>query len=290
MLNIYEAIRTEITDGKLECDELVFCDYKCLEPNVKIPVWSQQHHFIHVISGQKSWTSRQQEYLAPKGTTLFIEKGAKLAKQFFDEEMCMLMFFYTDSFIKEIIDELPAELRPSKQEIEVDTVIELSSSKVLLAYFDSVIPFFMQHPPPPKAMLRLKFKELLMHVFTDPQYRDLAIQLCSLCSTGKASIKRIMEENYMFDLKIEDYARLAGRSLSGFKREFQDLFEESPGKWIIDRRLRLAKELLADPSKQVNQVAWDSGFENASHFTRAFKQNFGSTPSEYRTFAAETTN
>lgn len=282
MTNLHDHIRDNITSGKLICDDLIFCDYRCMEPNVYLPIWSQQHYFIHVVSGQKSWSSRKNEYMAPVGTTLFIEKGASLARQFFDEEMCMLMFFYTDAFIREVIGELPSMKGAPGKGPELDTVVEVDNSEALMAYFNSVLPFFMQDPPAAKDLLRLKFKELLLHVFTHPGNQELAFQLCALCASGKPSIKRTMEENFMRNLKLEDFAEIAGRSLSGFKREFQQLYNTSPGKWLVEQRLRFAQDLLGTAQRQVNEVAWQSGFEDVSHFSRAFKERFGCTPTQYR--------
>lgn len=253
-----------------------------MESGAYLPVWSHQHFFVHIISGKKSWSSQKKEYEAQVGTTLFIEKGGKMAKQFFDEEMCMLMFFVTDDLIKEVIRDLPAKKKSKDHELKLDTVVEVNNTNALLAYFSSVLPFFMQDPAPDKTLLKLKFKELLLHIFTDPANDALAQQLCGLCASSKPSIKRVMEENFLFDMKIEDYARITGRSLSGFKREFQELYGVTPGKWLISRRLETAKELLGSADRQVNEVAWDSGFEDASHFTRVFKNTYGQTPSEYR--------
>jgi len=47
-------------------------------------------------------------------------------------------------------------------------------------------------------------------------------------------------------------------------------------------RLRGARELLADASRSLADVACDTGFSDQSHFTRAFKQQFGEPPGAWR--------
>jgi AraC-like DNA-binding protein len=91
-----------------------------------------------------------------------------------------------------------------------------------------------------------------------------------------------MEKNFCFNLKLEDYAELCHRSLSTFKRDFQQQFNESPGKWILKRRVQHAANIIANSNSSVSQVAYDSGFEDLSHFSRVFKKIIGSNPTEYK--------
>jgi AraC family transcriptional regulator, exoenzyme S synthesis regulatory protein ExsA len=95
-------------------------------------------------------------------------------------------------------------------------------------------------------------------------------------------LQRIMEDNYCFNLTVEQYAQLCNRSLSAFKRDFQKTMHTTPGKWLLEKRLSHALRLLENKEKNVNEVAFESGFENASHFTRSFKERYQVTPSAAR--------
>jgi AraC-like DNA-binding protein len=81
---------------------------------------------------------------------------------------------------------------------------------------------------------------------------------------------------------LEQYAELCNRSLSAFKRDFKKLMHTTPGKWLMEKRLNHAHHLLEKQEKNVSEVAFESGFENASHFTRAFKERYQITPSAIR--------
>jgi len=91
-----------------------------------------------------------------------------------------------------------------------------------------------------------------------------------------------MEKNFCFNLKLEDYADLSHRSLSTFKRDFKQQFNQSPGKWLSQRRVHYAANLVVNSNLSVSQVAFESGFEDLSHFSRVFKEIMGSNPSEYK--------
>jgi AraC-like DNA-binding protein len=96
------------------------------------------------------------------------------------------------------------------------------------------------------------------------------------------SIPAIMEANCCHNLSLEAFAKLCHRSVSTFKREFFRHYGTSPGRWLLERRLECAARLLAMTSTSVTEIVFECGFEQPSHFTRAFKAKYGQTPSEYR--------
>jgi len=87
-------------------------------------------------------------------------------------------------------------------------------------------------------------------------------------------------------LTLEEFAKLSGRSLASFKRDFQTHYHTSPKKWIHQQRLTHARMLLQTGNQNVSEVAYASGFENIPYFTRSFKKEFGVTPSQARTKSA----
>jgi AraC-like DNA-binding protein len=91
-----------------------------------------------------------------------------------------------------------------------------------------------------------------------------------------------MEDNFCYNLKLENYAKLSNRSLSAFKRDFEKLFGATPGKWLLEKRLQYSLQLLMNRGRRVSEAAFESGFESPSHFSRAFKARFGQAPTEMR--------
>jgi AraC-like DNA-binding protein len=120
---------------------------------------------------------------------------------------------------------------------------------------------------------------LLNLINSDPL---LAAYFKSLTQVDRPSLQQVMEKNFCFRLRIEDYAELCHRSLSAFKREFQQVYQETPGRWIMRRRVERAAGLLANSNQSVTQVAFETGFEDLSHFSRVFKKITGKNPTEYK--------
>ena len=95
----------------------------------------------------------------------------------------------------------------------------------------------------------------------------------------KIDILDYMEENYMFDLSVEEIAGFTGRSLASFKRDFKKISLLSPQKWLIEKRLKVARDIIQNENKRVSDVYLEVGFKNLSHFSSAFKKQFGYAPS-----------
>lgn len=68
-----------------------------------------------------------------------------------------------------------------------------------------------------------------------------------------------------------------------FRQLFKNQFGISPRQYILELRIRKAKQLLASSRLSISQVAEHCGFTNPYHFSRAFRQATQRTPSEYRT-------
>ena len=96
----------------------------------------------------------------------------------------------------------------------------------------------------------------------------------------KIDLREFMNRNYTCDLTLEQLAHYTGRSLSVFKRDFADTFEgETPARWIIRRRLEEAMILLKK-GVPASSVYLKVGFKNLSHFSTAFKRQFGILPTQ----------
>ena len=80
-----------------------------------------------------------------------------------------------------------------------------------------------------------------------------------------------MEKNFRSDMSMSEFALASGRSLSTFKRDFKKMSELSPERWLTDRRLRAAHDLLSK-GRRVSDVC----------FSAIFKKKFGQTPGEVR--------
>lgn len=82
--------------------------------------------------------------------------------------------------------------------------------------------------------------------------------------------------------RIDELARLAGVHPVAFARTFRRRYGRSPGEYLRECRLERAAALLRDRKRPLLDIAATAGFSDQSHFSRAFRQHFGCTPTDYR--------
>ena len=83
------------------------------------------------------------------------------------------------------------------------------------------------------------------------------------------------------ELTNDVLAKKANISEVYFRKVFKDVYGISPRQYIIEARIRHAKQLLGEQSASVTAVAEACGFSGVYHFCRTFKQVTGYTPREY---------
>jgi len=76
-----------------------------------------------------------------------------------------------------------------------------------------------------------------------------------------------MQTNFRFNVLIENFANLMGRSLAGFKRDFRKLFGMPLRHWLQNKRLAEAHFQLAKNNKNPSSIYLELGFKHLSHFS-----------------------
>jgi len=91
-----------------------------------------------------------------------------------------------------------------------------------------------------------------------------------------------MESNFSSDFLLDEVAEKVGLSLRSFRRRFKDATGETPMQYLQRIRIETAKQLLATSTLGIDQIGYRVGYEDASYFSRIFKQKLNVTPGEYR--------
>ena len=238
-----------------------------------------------MVEGRKIWHTGTGSYDLREGTCVFVRKGACIIEQFFDAEFCFFMFFVSDEFICEVLkNKSNPVIRPIKK---YEPVMTINNSVRIHAFFQSMTPYFDSDRKPDQSLVELKFRELILNIADNPLNAELLSWFFFLLRDPQSlTLQRVMEENFCFNLKLEEFAKLSARSLSAFKRDFMNIYNTSPGKWLMEKRLTNALHLITNMDKTVTEAAFESGFENTSHFSRAFRQRFGTSPVSMKHAAA----
>ena len=290
MTNLFEVFQEIKSFKQFYLDGVLCVEFTCIFPEGHSGIWSQHNYLFYVLTGEKIWIKDQTTWIAKEGEAVFIQKGAQMTFKKKEDNFCAICFFIPDDFVDRLLDEHKDSLSfPVEDYLDIPAVIEVDVNMHLKQFFDSVFSYFSNMMRPQQPILELKLKELILHLITGSNNKPLAHLLLSRYQIKKTSLKKIMYENYMYNLNLEEFARMSNRSLSSFKRDFDKVFGESPAKWILRKKLELSKSMLSNYEKNINEIAFECGFENSNHYIRAFKRFYETTPNKYRINVPSTT-
>jgi AraC-like DNA-binding protein len=263
----------------LKIQDMTFVAYRNEVYPSKYDVFFEEHAVIVVLEGEKKFTSPSQEVHVEKGDILFIQRGFYLMSESINESYKSLVFFFDEKLLKEFVG-LHPELFDSQEQKTVfeNPILLLKSDDNFEKFIQSVFPYFRSRTDLKNHFLRLKFQELLLHLLELDHSRQLRAILYSLYKGEKVDLSFLMNSYYLKPLTLDELAKLSGRSLSAFKRDFQEEFHTSPAFWLKNKRLEYADFLLRNSTKNVSEISTEIGYESVSHFIKTYKEKYGITP------------
>jgi AraC family transcriptional regulator, exoenzyme S synthesis regulatory protein ExsA len=165
-----------------------------------------------------------------------------------------------------------------KQSTSKDTFIEIQKSELLESFIQSIKPYYKGVMQLDEAFEDLKYEELLIILLK--KQPELAEVLFDFRKPGKTDLEEFMMKNYKFNVTLQRFSFLTGRSLSAFKRDFNTIFNDTPSNWLIQKRLEEAYYLIAKKKQKPSEIYLDLGFEDLTHFSFVFKKKYGLPPSK----------
>ena len=102
---------------------------------------------------------------------------------------------------------------------------------------------------------------------------------------AKPRLNRALEyiaANLQSEIRLEDLAEAAGLSLFHFARAFRESMGATPHQYLLQRRIDSAKSLLRTPGRNLEVIASATGFADASHLSKAFRRQVGTSPKAWQ--------
>lgn len=243
---------------------------------------NREHTLIYLCSGELEITEEGERHVLRAGECAFMRRDHRMMLQKRIRggvPYRSVVLKFSRGFLREFYQDLVRkEELPERAERDRRSFLRLPADRPdVKSLFESVLPFFDSGVRPSEELLRLKMIEgmyILLH--TDP---SLYASLFDFTAPWKVDLLEYMNENYRYDLSLEELAAYTGRSLAAFKRDFRKVSDLPPQKWIVNRRLEAAHELLASGRYDtVTDVCYQVGFKNLSHFSRIYKERYGCPP------------
>lgn len=173
------------------------------------------------------------------------------------------------------LSEFYANIHVKSMTIPIPKIYTFSNHPLLQSCLASLIPYF-DVKDLPANIATLKITEAISILRAIDTGIDAV--LTNFEDPGKIDLADFMEKNYMYNMPMEKFGYLTGRSLTTFKRDFKRTYNITPQKWLTQKRLELAHYMISDRKKKPIDVVFEVGFENLSHFSYIFKKHFGYAP------------
>jgi len=132
-------------------------------------------------------------------------------------------------------------------------------------------------------------------LFTDSLAGALAARLLALQSRGAPAHERparalpawrlghvldYIEAHLDQPLSLAELARVAGFSLSHFKPLFKNATGLPVHRYVLERRVERARDLLLRGERRMGEIALEAGFSHASHMARCMRRVLGASPAQ----------
>jgi AraC-like DNA-binding protein len=245
---------------------------------------SSEHYFPDhalgiMLSGESQYFSNEGTFIMKEGTICLMRRNElfkKLKKAGPNGEPPSLISIFID---QKTLHQYATENDILKQSAyKGKAMIDLTGDVFLKGFFDSLLPYGERPEKLTAKIAELKTREAIELLLQSGDiYRKL---LFDFQEPHKIDLEMYMNHNFKYNIPLSLFAKLAGRSLSTFKRDFTKIFETTPEKWLQQKRLEQAHYLISKRAMRPSEVYLEVGFENLSHFSFAFKKTFGLTPTE----------
>ncbi|WP_432737520.1 helix-turn-helix transcriptional regulator [Maridesulfovibrio sp. FT414] len=283
MITIPRHIHRSNSIPSIALGGITFVQYRSIESEVRHEVCVSQHSLVFILEGTKYIHSADGDIVLEKGEAFFCRKGCHLMSEMVPKgggSFDTVLFFFDDSMFSGFVDQLDSAPGPALTESRA--VFRIAVSEQIRTFLSSMVQLFGSALGRDDDFLRLKVRELLHYLCSSEGNDEFVSFLRSCRNEIRSDLSSLMEEYFNKNISIEDIAELSGRSLSSFKREFSRTYSTTPARWIRERRLSWAAQLIRNSRKNITEISFESGYDSLSHFSSLFRKRYGMTPSEYR--------
>lgn len=159
---------------------------------------------------------------------------------------------------------------------------KIANHSIIHHFIDSLVFYFQNPDLVNSELLILKIRELILLLLQTNNAATIAELMANLFSPRQASLKEVIQHHLFSDFSVNELAKLAGLSLSSFKRAFQNIYHDTPANYLRSKKMEKAMDLLKQSDYSVSEICFQIGFNDTSHFTKGFKKHTGQSPLAFK--------
>ena len=192
----------------------------------------------------------------------------------------LLHLYFTDAHLRRQVEQVWDK---DGRHLNLDE-LDFADDPLLVPLFQTTLSQCDWHDPLDRLTIDSAVQTALLHTLRHYTQRDLP-QLRPRGGLAPRQLKRVVDyiEHHMDQaLTLSDLARQVDLSDFHFARMFKQSTGQAPHRYVMRRRLAIARNLLVSSSLNVTEIALHCGFSSASHFSNRFRVEYGLSPSAFK--------
>ncbi|MBS7565509.1 helix-turn-helix transcriptional regulator [Mucilaginibacter sp. Bleaf8] len=282
-MNTYYLPDDILNGSPANTDEVVIRCYTSHQDSIKNRIVLNQNMINLLVSGTKTVVYPDATAVVNAGELVVLSTGNVLTSELLTggQQFSSILFYFSNEVFNRFLikyDHLLQNITPlnGKQPFLI-----FKQDIFIKQFIASMQALVSTERELPAAIRLLKIEELLLYLLHFDPERFRAIQIITK-DREQLQIKKVVESHVGQAITVDELAFLCHMSTSTFKRRFSEIYQTTPQRWLLIRKLERAAELLRSAEESPSGVYLKVGYQNHSSFSEAFRNHFGHTPSDYQ--------
>ncbi|OQP40790.1 AraC family transcriptional regulator [Niastella yeongjuensis] len=262
-----------------------FLRHRTSDLAVKKKIILQQNLFTFLLTGEKTvhiagnrvTIQPHQFVLLTAGNYLMTEKLAAKNAPYHS-----ILIFFDSTLLVDFFERHNALIGRQTKQAAGNPFLVFEKDEFLANFtcsLDMLVGDKQVHPELQKIKVEELFLYLVMHY---PKQMQQLRNMNYETNDEDLIIRQAVTSHINSNITVEELAFLCNMSLSSFKRRFARMYGNSPNRWLLEKRMETAAQLLRQHNRKASEIYYELGYENLSSFIQSFKQVHGITPKQYQ--------
>jgi AraC-like DNA-binding protein len=246
--------------------------------------WHDAVEIIMPLKNEYKITVGETEYILPENDVIIVPPGELHAMPAIPGRR---LIFQCDNSVLSEVTVLEPVTRVMVAPVIINNALNKDLHKLAQKTMLDIQSLYTSNNELSDVKIYLKVIELFMAISELQLQQQKVIMDCDDEKLGEynekfGTVLKYIDNNYMYDITLDQLADVAGYSKYHFSRIFKQYNSMSYLQYINARRTKAAETLLLDPEIPITEVAMRSGFKSLTTFNRIFKDIKHCTPTDFK--------
>ena len=254
-------------------------------PAVRSKITLQQNLFTFLLDGEKTvhfagtqvTVKPHQFILLAAGNCLMSEKIAAENAAYHS-----ILLFFDSKVLSDFFNRHASLVGAQVKQTSQHPFLLLEKDAFLVNFTRSLDYMLSGDKPVYHDLQKVKLEELFLYLAVQYPGQLQQIRNMSYEASDDLIVQQAVTSHLENNVTVEELAFLCNMSLSSFKRRFARIYNNSPNRWLLEKRMERAANMLRQDSRKASEIYYELGYENLSSFIQSFKQIYGVTPKQYQ--------